>query len=86
MSSIGWRLITCISVPVRTPEERKQHLLPEPNGHLVAHHAVVRRPLPIALNGGAQKVVERREVRGVVLVDSLNVLRVVPVVERQKPL
>ena len=71
------------SAVLRLRPKRKRLLRQEAVRHVVADHAVVRRQRFVLrhLDRRAEQVVEEREVRGVVAVDRLVSLRVVPVVE-----
>ncbi len=62
-------------------QKRKCKLLHEAQGNVVADDAIAVGPLAKGLDGGAEEVVEKREVRRVVLVDGLGILRVVPAME-----
>ena len=73
--------LPCEASTSASPSERERHLLEEAVRHVVALHAVVLGPLPVGLHRRAEQVVDEGKVCGVVVVDRLVVLRVVPVVE-----
>src|SRR5450755_1787313 len=64
-----------------SPREGEHQLLHETVRHVIADDAVAVGPRPLGPVRGAEGVIEEGEVRRVVAIDPLVVLRVVPVVE-----